>query len=370
MKILIVAHETRPIHGWGRYTNDLARALRDVGHEVVVLSEWLKENGGTRLSDPDTYLGYGLGWVKDRSALSRAVAATHPDVIHVTVEPYLNLIPLVHIPSHTKLFLTVHGTYAYYPKLMPRVARVWGRLLYTYALDRVHSVIPVSHNTARVYVSELAEYQVSKPRISVIHNGVWMKDHSLPTLGAAEKHGFTILSVGAIKARKGILEVVRGIGELKKQFGIKAQYRIVGPVDNLDAFVDRIKTTAQEYGVLEQLVFTGALYNAALEEELRRAHVLALLPRAVGNSLEGFGLVYLEANAYGVPALGARGTVSEEAIKEAESGLLCNADDPTDIAAKLHMLVGASVDPEQARAWAAAHDWSVIVREYEKLYNS
>ncbi len=78
--------------------------------------------------------------------------------------------------------------------------------------------------------------------------------------------------------------------------------------------------------------------------------------------------MYLEANAYGVPGLGARGTASEEAIKDEESGLLVDADNPEDIARGLKRLSEGCIDPHKARAWAEAHDWMQIVSQYESVY--
>jgi phosphatidylinositol alpha-1,6-mannosyltransferase len=231
-------------------------------------------------------------------------------------------------------------------------------------------VTPVSHNTHRVFKELLVKYHVPVPPITVIHNGVWMRDHLLPSLSTEEKGEPVILSVGAIKVRKGIFEVLQGIAALKKLYGIAVTYRIVGSLNAEDAYVKRLRAYAAASGIADQLVFTGRVSDAQVEDELRRAHILALLPRKVGNLLEGFGLVYLEANAYGVPALGARGTVSEEAIREGESGVLVDAESPDDIARGIKVLLDGTVSPLRARAWAEEHDWSKIVDQYRTVYEA
>jgi glycosyltransferase involved in cell wall biosynthesis len=368
MKILLVSFTTETNSGWGRYTRDLARALMNEGHSVVCLNEWLKEKGLPPLHEPDDYLGYSLGWLADRKVLARAIQEFEPDVVHIAVEPYLSLVPLVSIPKQTAIVLTVHGTYAYYPQLTPRFIRPFIKGLYVRALKRLVAITPVSENTQRVLEELLSKNGVVKPKIQAIHNGVWLKDHALPPIPANEKNGFTILSVGAIKARKGNYEILQGMLELRKSHGLKAIYRVVGSLDDADSYVQKLKKFISENGMEDQVVFTGRVSDEQVEDELRRTHVIALLPRAVGNSLEGFGLVYLEANAYGVPGIGARQSASEEAILDGKSGLLCNADDPKDIAEKLYQLSQGVIGPEDARAWALTHDWSNIVKQYLTIY--
>lgn len=368
MKVLLVSFTTETNSGWGRYTRDLARALENQGHTVLCLNEWLKAQGRPGLHEPDDYLGYSMGWLGDRAVLSAAVAEFKPDVLHVTVEPYLGLVPLISLPRSTKVVLTVHGTYAYYPQLTPSLIRPFIKWLYVRALKRLVAITPVSENTQRVLEELLEKNGVQKPMIQAIHNGVWLKDHSLPSIPAAEKPGFSILSVGAIKARKGNYEVLQGMLELKKTHGVKAVYRVVGSLDDADSYVQKLKKFIMENGMEDQVVFTGRVSDEQVEDELRRAHVIALLPRAVGNSLEGFGLVYLEANAYGVPGIGAQKSASEEAILDGKSGLLCNADDPQDIAEKLYQLSQGVIKPDDARAWALTHDWSNIVMQYLAVY--
>lgn len=367
MRVLLVSHTSAPNNGWGRYTRDLARSLREKGHTVTILNEWLVEQKLRPLRDPDLYLGVGIGWMSDALLLKAAVKALRPDVVHVTVEPYLSIAALT-VQKRIKLVYTIHGTYAYYPQLARFVSRILHTQLYRKALARVHCVTPVSHNTNRVYQELLKRFSVPAPRTQVIHNGIWLTGLPYNPAPESEKSGFTISSIGAIKARKGILETVQGVIALKKLYGITAHYRIEGPIEEGNEYLKKIKELVASAGIQDQVEFLGRISSEAAQEEMRHAHVLSLLPRAVGNSLEGFGLVYLEANAYGVPGLGAKGTASEEAIKEGESGVLVDADNPEDIARGLKMLSERCIDPLKARAWAEAHDWMQIVSEYESVY--
>lgn len=368
MRILLVTNSTQKNTGWGRYTGDLARSLEQRGHTVVTLNQWAEEHKQRQLRDPDAYLGNSPLWLFDRTLLQKAVRDVAPDIVHVTVEPYLSLIPLISLSAETRVFYTIHGTYAYYPQMVPGLLRTLHAFLYTKALARVATVIPVSKNTERVYLDLLKKHAVPVPHTHVIHNGVWLKGRTIVPIPASEKPGFIVLSVGAIKARKGILEMLRGVIELRKTTNLDVSYRIEGPIEEGNSYLEQLRDIVKAEQAEGYVHFLGRISSDAAQEEMRHSHVLALLPKAVGNSLEGFGLVYLEANVYGVPAIGARGTASDEAVLDGKSGLLCDASNPKDVAEKLKALASGVINPEDAIAWAREHDWLAIVSQYEALY--
>jgi len=61
--------------------------------------------------------------------------------------------------------------------------------------------------------------------------------------------------------------------------------------------------------------------------------------RREGASVEGFGLVFLEAGWYGKPALGGRDGGAADAIKDGETGLLCDGANSEEVASALERLL-------------------------------
>ena len=86
---------------------------------------------------------------------------------------------------------------------------------------------------------------------------------------------------------------------------------------------------------------------------------------------EGFGLVFLEANACGKAVIGGRAGGVVDAIDDGRSGLLVDADGPEEIAAAVCRVFG---DPELKRAleeggaaWASGFGWNQCAAQFRAL---
>jgi glycosyltransferase involved in cell wall biosynthesis len=77
----------------------------------------------------------------------------------------------------------------------------------------------------------------------------------------------------------------------------------------------------------------GALDNDPLVEKLGTAHVLV-----VPSSYEGFGIVYLEGMAFGLPAIGTTSGAASEIITQGKNGFLIRPDDAQTLASHLAAL--------------------------------
>ncbi len=76
--------------------------------------------------------------------------------------------------------------------------------------------------------------------------------------------------------------------------------------------------------------FMDEVSDSDLPETYRRAAVFVMPTRQDyhDGSVEGFGIVYLEASASGLPVVAARSGGAAEAVLENETGLLVPPDDP------------------------------------------
>jgi glycosyltransferase involved in cell wall biosynthesis len=79
--------------------------------------------------------------------------------------------------------------------------------------------------------------------------------------------------------------------------------------------------------------FHGAVNNDPLVAMLQTAHVLV-----VPSSYEGFGIVYLEGMAFGLPAIGTTAGAAPEIIEEGRTGYLIGPDDDQALASHLAAL--------------------------------
>jgi len=114
-----------------------------------------------------------------------------------------------------------------------------------------------------------------------------------------------------------------------------------------------LEQLARSHEVADSIGFLGALSDEERNAWLRRAHLLAMPSRlpAGGFAGEGFGIVYLEAAAYGKPVVAGNVAGALDAVVDRETGLLV---DPTDHLAVAKAITRLLLDPELARRLGAA----------------
>src|SRR3989339_398381 len=359
MKILFLSHMTDPTAGgWGRYTHDLMSALRELGHEVKSVQEVLGNEEG--LHDPLSYLSTPFVFLLDAGKIKRAIGAFKPDVVHITVEPYALLVP--YMPEDMHVVLTVHGSYAYLPAVSSWFWAPICKRLYTSALKRIRTIIAVSEYTKAYLLKNI------EAKIDVVHNGIATND-AVFAENPTPKEKKIILTVAPLKRRKGIVESLRAVARYKKEYRTSVEYRIVGSHDTQSAYSKSVADEIRLLGLSDTVVLTGRVSEEMLRQEYAQADLFLMLPLVKEPYFEGFGLVYLEANAAGVPAIGSSEGGSREAIEEGVSGYVVDPNDPAETSARIHdILDTGSIDRARARAWAENHDIKIVAEKLLEIY--
>jgi phosphatidyl-myo-inositol dimannoside synthase len=127
-----------------------------------------------------------------------------------------------------------------------------------------------------------------------------------------------------------------------------------------------LEELAGAHGVAHAVSFLGAVSDGQRDQWLRRADLVAMPSRLPGGPLagEGFGIAYLEAGAFGKPALGGRVGGALDAILDGETGLLVDPTDPVEVAeATTRLLLDRELAAKLGRGGAAharEHAWPAI----------
>lgn len=150
----------------------------------------------------------------------------------------------------------------------------------------------------------------------------------------------TLLTVGRIVPRKGVDTVLHTLPTLLQVFP-DLRYRVVG--DGPDR--ERLERLACDLGLAHAVEFLGHVPDKALPDIYRQAHVFTMPAReeAEATSMEGFGIVYLEASSSGLPVVAGLSGGVAEAVRNGETGLLVPPNDPEALAQALLRLFR---DPE------------------------
>ena len=149
------------------------------------------------------------------------------------------------------------------------------------------------------------------------------------------------------------VEPVKGIHDLIKAFSMVADrhkdwvLRIVGPVTDEEYF-DEVRRFVDELGLAGRVVFVGAVSDSELIREYMRASIF-VLPSYV----ESFGIVRVEALAFGLPIITTR-TGGSEVVRGV--GVIVEPGDVEGLAKALDRLMGDDAFREELsrRAWVRA----------------
>jgi phosphatidylinositol alpha-1,6-mannosyltransferase len=157
-----------------------------------------------------------------------------------------------------------------------------------------------------------------------------------------------VLSVGGIKPRKGYAVSLRAFAILQRQFP-QARYRIAGAGIGNTYHRELQKIVAEEG--IRNVEFLGTVSAGDLDHLYRESSLFILLSQEDGDFFEGFGLVYLEAGAYGLPVIGTRSGGIPDAVADGETGFLFRQDDVDGIA---RAMISLAENPSLSRTMGLA----------------
>lgn len=242
----------------------------------------------------------------------------------------------------------IHGTEVNFKKGLLRAS-------VNIALKKFDIIIAVSN-----YTKNLVAYL--NLDVKVIHNGFNPEKWLVISPSSSHIQGNPKLTtVGNITSRKGQKNVIKQLPKLLEQFP-DLHYHCVG----LKTEAENFKNLAKQLHVEKHVSFHGRLSEDELHAVLSDTDIFVMLSTETSSGdVEGFGIAILEANALGIPAIGATDCGIEDAINVNNSGLLINPYDSDEFVIAIHTILNNRENFENgAKSWAKEHQWSDIVQQY------
>jgi phosphatidylinositol alpha-1,6-mannosyltransferase len=202
--------------------------------------------------------------------------------------------------------------------------------------------------------SELVALGMVRDKIHVITPGCDRPIAVNPAMLEKLRHKFgltdqtrVMLTVARLEERKGIDTNIMALAHIKDQFPL-LKYLIVGT----GADENRLRQMVEDYKLHDRVIFTGAVTDQELPALYAIADIFVMPARQLKNGdAEGFGIVYLEANSYGLPVIGGRSGGVPEAIQDGQTGWLVDPGTSTEL---IQILKRALGDKELMRRTGAA----------------
>lgn len=326
MNILMLVTDAYGGHGGiAHYNRGTAEALCELkeieqitllprigGPTKQMLRGKIRQEGRATISDLDYFVALGIALLHRTNLIFCG---------------HLNLLPVAWVCAKLKrcpLILQVHGIEAWSrPDLFRRLV-----------LRRANAVWSVSQFTLNM----MNKWARLDPRhFQVIPNSIRLQDYSpgLPPAGFLSKLGLegkkVLLTLGRLDSReryKGIDEILDCLPQLLEREP-SLVYVIAGEGDDRS----RLQDKSRSLGISDRVVFTGFIGENDKLHLLRSARVFAM-----PGTGEGFGIVYLEALACGVPVIGSTRDGSFEALRGGKLGAVV---DPSDTSSLIQAILGA-----------------------------
>lgn len=206
------------------------------------------------------------------------------------------------------------------------------------ALSAADAIIVVSRFTldaVRALVGDKAD-----TRLKLIENGVDntrfkpmpKRQDLLEAYGL--DNGFVFVSVCRLLEKKGIDKAIEAFAQIA-QTDPSCRYLIVGG----GPYETALRNLADRVGVADKVTFTGEVEQEALAAHYALGDVFLMPNRALPNGdTEGFGLVFLEANACGLPVIAGSDGGSTDAVRHGYNGLVVDGQSTADIALAMRRL--------------------------------
>ncbi|HEY3219948.1 MAG TPA: glycosyltransferase family 4 protein [Gemmatimonadales bacterium] len=176
-----------------------------------------------------------------------------------------------------------------------------------------------------------------------------------------------LLTVARLEWHKGIDTVMRAMAAVRAAHPT-ACYAIAGSGERLPRF----ELLRDQLGLGDAVRFLGAVSDEELPGLYNVADLYVGASRQIEGLVEGFGLSLVEASACGLAVVGGRSGGVPDAVRDGETGILVDPDDPAAVAAGINALL---VNPERRKQLGAAgrravetyYNWDRVAKELMEI---
>ena len=348
----------------------LVQALREAGRDVHVLADRIRSKSAAHKTDNQEQATERFGgirplrlWLKRRRAV-QLLRQGHVSAVIADSWKSLEVLPASEtVLKNIPVLVMIYGMEFPYKMPASKQRRI------KQALDKATSIISISRFSA-----DLARPFCQAARMHMVHPPL----PDMPEADAAQRAEVAklfgedagaprLLTLSRLEPRKGVDQVIRSLPVLVRDYPSLMYYVGGGGADRA-----RLEALTNELGMQAHVRFLGFVPEALKPALYGAVDVFAMPVRRDGDSVEGFGIVYMEAAYYGVPSLAGCEGGAVDAVLDMQTGLIVDGLDTVAVTAQLHRLL--MDDGLRQRLGAAARQrareefsWSHAVKSYIAL---
>jgi len=359
--VFLITHEFYPVRGGiATFTEEIAKATARMGYEIEVWAQSAQphheKDWPFRLRRLPLKGTHNL-WCQVR--LARELIRARRRLRYATVYlpepgPMLTMMLLQFFRAFRpkQLVLTFHGSEILKFAGSPVRRALAGRLI-----RHASRISTLTNYTQELLLKNFPE---AADKIFLTPGALRSDFVVIPAKAPAREGKIVVLTVGRLHPRKGQLLTLQALQLLPAADRARLEYWIVGGQSkgSYEATIRAAATNTPDLIVK----FLGNIPDEELTTIYDRADIFAMTSINHGRSIEGFGLVYLEAAAHGLPVVAHDVGGVAEAVQDGVTGLLVPPHRPAQLAAAFEKLIH---DPalrqrlgSAGREWAGRNCWT------------
>jgi phosphatidylinositol alpha-1,6-mannosyltransferase len=177
-----------------------------------------------------------------------------------------------------------------------------------------------------------------------------------------------VITVARLEPYKGIDMALKAVAECRRG-GLNVHYLVVGAGKKKKTYLK----LAEELDIASAVRFVGNVPDPDLPLLLNSATAyIGVSRRADGTRVEGFGVALAEASACGLPVIAGQSGGLAEAVRDGETGLVVDPDDPAAVAAALKRLLGDQLLARRLgqggrKAIETFYNWDRVIRDLRDI---
>ena len=264
------------------------------------------------------------------------------------------------IKTTKKKYCLIHSKEINHPKGSSQNKRVIN------VLNNLEKVIANSQFTKNLAI----ELGVNANKIIVINPGVDpVEELNKKTLDKVESilkvKNPRLITVSRFDKRKNHEKIIMVLRNLKQIYP-DIVYICVGYGEE----EENIKKLVKELDLETQVMFFKDISNDLKNALVAKSNIFVMPSIIHKKSVEGFGIAYVEAAQYGVPAIGGKDGGAADAIDHEKTGLICDGNSLDDIYSSINTILENKkylAYGKNAKEFAHKFQWSNIIEEYKKI---
>jgi phosphatidylinositol alpha-1,6-mannosyltransferase len=240
--------------------------------------------------------------------------------------------------KNKKILVLAHGTEIpkqYWTLMINFLRFKKNRIINSY--KDVHKIIANSNYTKDLMRASL---NINHNKIEIIHPGIDVYREFISS--QEEKYVKKIIdnkspvitTLARVEKRKGHKFIINAINELKEQFP-NLIYLIAGK----GPYLNNIKDYVKKLNLDNQVIFLGWITEPEKSLILKNSDIFAMTPITSGESVEGFGMAFIDAAFHGVASIGSDSGGICDAVIDGKTGIICEPNNQSNITNNIKKLI-------------------------------